>query len=203
MIWMHGLGADASDMAGLARALSFSEDKVHHVFLQAPERPVFINGGFVMPAWYDITGENLTDRQDESGINASSAIINEEISKQMKQGFASSQIVLAGFSQGGAMALYTGLTCNEPLAGILSMSGYLPLIASIKSTQSTTVPIMMTRGTQDDVVLPIWTEESISFMQSLGYKNIQAKSYTMGHAVSIDSLKDISAWLSSLLRDDL
>lgn len=202
MIWMHGLGADASDMKDLAQYMPQLPQPIHHSFLQAPQIPVTINQGYVMPAWYDIKGIDLNDRQDSDGIEASASIIRTEIDKLCQNGVSSQNIFLVGFSQGGAMALYTGLTESRPLAGIIAMSAYLPLADNITYKQNKKLPIFMTVGRQDMVVNPLWSQQSLNRIQEQGYVHGSMKDYSMGHAVCHEALQDIGAWLNEQMNKE-
>lgn len=200
IIWMHGLGADASDMAGLAEQLMLDGLAVRHVFMDAPIRPVTLNNGMAMPAWYDITGVQLTDREDREGIVASQALITEVIETLCGEGFSSKQIFLAGFSQGGAMALYTGLHYAKPLAGIISLSAYLPLATELKARQARDIPVFIGAGRFDPLVLPQWTQQTVEGLKAAGYNKLSCHDYPMEHAVCIDEIKDLSQWLTVLIK---
>lgn len=196
VIWMHGLGADAQNMLNVAKELRLSVP-VKHIALQAPLKPVTCYQGAVVPAWYDIVGLRFEDREDESGIMASQAKIQEVIAMQLSEGFVSRQIILAGFSQGGAMALVAGLMASESLGGILSLSGYLPLATRLSWAQSRHVPIFIAYGHQDDVVLPSWTQKGVDWLKEKEFDFIEVKSYDMAHTICFNEIKDIAAWLTS------
>ncbi|WP_242602236.1 alpha/beta hydrolase [Legionella nagasakiensis] len=194
VIWMHGLGADAQDMAGLAEQLALNLP-VRHVFLNAPVRPVTLNNHMPMRAWYDLINMNLTGHEDKGGILQSEALIRQVIASQLADGFYSNQIFLAGFSQGGAMALFTGIRTSEPLAGIIVLSAYLPLAAECKSIQPTNSPIFIASGQQDPIVLPAWTKQSAAWLKEQGYRRISMHEYSMEHAVCREEISDIQHWL--------
>jgi len=196
VIWMHGLGSDAQDMAGLASQLSVTV-AIRHVFLDAPVRPVTLNNGMSMRAWYDIVGMKLTDREDREGILQSEAMIRHVVDEQIAEGFISEQIFLAGFSQGGAMALFTGLQMEKPLAGVIALSSYLPLAATCKRSLDSKTPIFAANGLYDPLVLPDWTQQSIEFMTSRGFQHITWHKYPMEHAVCADEINDLTRWLNT------
>ena len=201
IIWMHGLGADASDMAGLAEQLSVTG--VRHVFMNAPNRPVTINGGMMMPAWYDILGMQLVDRADTKGIAESEALIHSVMDSQLKDGFTADKIFLAGFSQGGAMALHTALNYSARLAGVIALSAYLPLGTSSTTVLDTNTPFFMGSGTFDPVVLPVWTKMSQDFIVSKGYKTLSYHEYPMEHSICLEELNDLNTWLSAQIMREV
>ena len=202
VIWLHGLGADASDMVGLAEQLMLNDVSVRHVFLDAPIRPVTLNAGMAMRAWYDVIGLSSMDREDEEGILQSVAIIEEQISLQIEQGFPSHKIFLAGFSQGGAMALYTALQKKEPLAGIIALSAYLPLANQCKAKAPTPTPFFLTGGQYDPLILPAWTETTAGWLRDKGYENLTFRTYSMEHAVCLEEIQDLSVWLATTVRGE-
>lgn len=201
VIWMHGLGADASDMVGLADQLVLNDVAVRHIFIDAPQRPVTINAGMIMPAWYDILGMKLVDREDKDGIEHSESIIRSVIESQMNEGFSSKQIFLAGFSQGGAMALHTALHSDYPLAGVIALSAYLPMAADNKSLLNKQTPFFIASGQFDPVVLPIWTQQSKEWLIQHGYERIAFHQYPMEHSICFEEIKDMSAWLSIQVKE--
>lgn len=195
MIWMHGLGASAQDMYGLAQSLTITDLPIRHICLQAPTRPVTINQGLSMPAWYDIVGTSLIDREDKAGIEDSEQRIIHAISQQQQQGIPSSKIFLAGFSQGGAMALHTGLKYSQFLAGIIALSCYLPLANDFVARQRMTLPIFLAYGEHDPIVRPNWSEQTHQKLQSSGFKRLHLKKYSMMHEVCMDEMRDLSSWI--------
>lgn len=199
-IWMHGLGADASDMIGLVERLSLEEVGIRHIFIDAPMRAVTLNNGMSMRAWYDIQGIKLTDREDEAGILQSQAIIQEVISEQEKAGFSPEKIILGGFSQGGAMALYIALNSLEILAGVVSLSAYLPLATTCQAHLAKQVPLFIARGQYDPLVLPNWTQQTESWLRAAGYNKLTSKSYLMEHAICSEEIDDLAAWLTCLAK---
>ncbi|KTC91796.1 MULTISPECIES: alpha/beta hydrolase [Legionella] len=195
VIWMHGLGADASDMASLAEQLIVDSVALRHVFLDAPIRPVTLNNGLSMRAWYDISGMKLTDREDREGILQSEEFIRQVIDSQIEEGFTTEQIFLAGFSQGGAMALYTALHMTSPLAGVIALSAYLPLADQCKTNLPKETPIFVAGGQYDPIVLPMWTKQSAEWLTAAGY-SVSTHNYLMEHSVCAEELNDLSSWLS-------
>lgn len=202
VIWLHGLGADGNDFAGLVPELDLSAcPPIRFVFPHAPSLPVTINGGYVMPAWYDIRGADLVSRQDAEGIQASARAIDALIAHEISRGIAPERIVLAGFSQGCAMALHTGLRYPQALAGIMALSGYLPLaetFAAERHPANANTPVFMAHGSQDPVVVPARGEASRDLLASLGYA-VQWHTYPMPHSVHPREIADIAAFLTRVL----
>ena len=202
VIWMHGLGADGNDFAGLVPELDLDGcPPIRFVFPHAPSIPVSMNGGYVMPAWYDIAGTDLVRRQDAAGIAKSARAIEALIAHEVARGIAPERIVLAGFSQGCAMALHTGLRHGARLAGIMALSGYLPLadlVTAERSSANANTPIFMAHGTADPVVVIARAEESRDRLASLGYK-IQWHTYPMPHSLHPHEIADISRFLTAVL----
>lgn len=195
VIWLHGLGSNPEDMSGLSQTLDISIP-IRHVHLAAPMRPVTLNQGYVMPAWYDIVGPNLTDRQDIDGVLESVRMVHQMIDQHLTQGFLSTQIYVAGFSQGAAISLFSGLSYPQALGGIVALSGYLPCVEQLNIRQSTQLPIFMGLGRLDEVVLPAWTMESESYLKSQGFNAIDKMDYNMGHSVCVKEIVDLSQWLT-------
>ncbi len=200
IIWMHGLGAGADDMAGLAKQLPLSTP-VRHVSLNAPIRPVTLNQGMPMPAWYDITGVTLTDREDKAGILASEAAILKAIDAQIAEGLAPEQIFLAGFSQGGAMALFTALRSNLTLGGALILSAYLPLATECEQPKlDKKTPMFIASGRLDPIVLPTWTNQTVDWLRNQGFEALTVRNYQMEHSVCIEEVQEMTAWLTTQLK---
>ncbi|WP_115303978.1 alpha/beta hydrolase [Legionella beliardensis] len=197
---MHGLGADGSDMASLAAMQPIANLALEHICLDAPVRAVTLNAGMHMRAWYDIVGLALTDREDREGILQSSNQIMDVINEQVRAGFAPENIVLAGFSQGGAMALYTALHCHLPLAGVIALSAYLPLALECKPVMAKDTPIFLGSGLYDPLVLPVWTAQSKDWLMANGFNNITWKQYPMEHAICPTEIQDIANWLASQIK---
>lgn len=202
VIWLHGLGADGNDFAALVPQLDLRNcAPIRFVFPHAPDLPVTINAGYVMPAWYDILGTDLVQRQDTAGIHRSAAAITALIEHEVARGIAANRIVLAGFSQGCAIALHTGLRYQKRLAGIVALSGYLPLAESLaveRSFANTDTPILMCHGSMDPVVAMQRGEASRDRLITLGYR-VQWHSYPMEHSVHPQEVADISAFLQRVL----
>ncbi len=202
VIWLHGLGADGGDFAALVPQLDLSNaPSIRFIFPHAPAMPVTWNGGHVMPAWFDIHGSDLLSRQDEAGIRASERSICALIEHERQRGIAASRIVLAGFSQGCAMALHTGLRYHDTLAGIVALSGYLPLtdqLAIERSPANAKTPIFMAHGIRDTVVIPANGQASRDLLCSLDYP-VQWHTYAMPHCVIAPEVVDISAFLRQVL----
>lgn len=202
VIWLHGLGADGYDFVPIVRELeSLGAPAVRYVFPHAPMIPVTLNGGYVMRAWYDIAGTDLVRREDDAGIRASQRAVEALIAREVERGVARQRIVLAGFSQGAAITLQTGLRQPEPLAGLMALSGYLPLADALpaeRAERSARVPILMAHGTSDPVVPIERATASRDRLLELGYA-VQWHEYPMQHAVSAEELQDIAAFLTATL----
>jgi phospholipase/carboxylesterase len=200
IIWLHGLGADGNDFAPIVPELQLPKAAIRFVFPHAPVRPVTINGGMRMRAWYDIT-DGAIRREDERGVRASQALIESLIAREKDRGTAPGRLVLAGFSQGGAIALQTGLRHSERIAGIMALSTYVPVgdkLATEASPANRDVPIFMAHGTSDPVIPLGRAEESRALLQSLGYA-VEWREYRMPHSVCAEELADIGAWLRKIL----
>ena len=202
VIWLHGLGADGRDFAAIVPELDLGAcPPIRFVFPHAPSLPVTLNGGYVMPAWYDIYGPDLLQRQDAAGIAKSAHAIAALIEHEIARGIPAERIVLAGFSQGCAMALHTGLRFPKRLAGIMALSGYLPLadtLATERATANQHTPIFMAHGSQDQVVIPARGEASRDLLTQLGHP-VQWHSYPMPHSVHPREIADISVFLTTVL----
>ncbi len=202
VIWLHGLGADGNDFAGLVPELDLSAcPPIRFIFPHAPTLPVTLNGGYVMPAWYDIFGADLISRQDAAGIHQSARAIDALIQHEIARGIPCHRIVLAGFSQGSAMALHTGLRFPQRLAGIMALSGYLPLADTLigeRAPANAHTPIFMAHGSMDPVVVPARGEASRDLLSQLGYP-VQWHSYPMQHSVHPREVADISVFLADVL----
>jgi len=196
VIWLHGLGADGGDFHPIVPELQLPAN-IRFVFPHAPHRPVTINGGYVMRAWYDILESGLNARQDEAGVRDSGTLIETLIRRENEMGVPSSRIILAGFSQGGAMALFTGLRYPEKLAGLMILSAYLPLeAATLAETreENLAMPIFMAHGSQDPMVPMALAERGRVALEAKGAQ-IQWKDYPMPHSVCPQEIGDIGAWL--------
>ena len=201
MIWLHGLGADGHDfeplvpMLGLPRRLA-----VRFVFPHAPQRPVTVNMGMRMRAWYDIA--ELGGRsEDGAGIRASQALLEGLVARERARGIEARRIVLAGFSQGGAIALHTGLRHPERLAGIMALSTWLPLAATLeleRSRENSDVPVFMAHGLHDEMIALGRALASRDALEALGYA-VEFHEYTMGHAVCPEEVAALAGWLARAL----
>jgi phospholipase/carboxylesterase len=202
IIWMHGLGADSSDMAGLVEQLPLDNVALRHVFIDAPVRPITINGGIPMRAWYDIIGMQFTDREDQEGILLSQSYISQVIDAQIKEGLSSNQIMLAGFSQGGAMALYTALHLAAPLAAVIVLSAYLPLAAQCKPVLAKNTPIFLAGGQDDSIVSPTWTKQTAAWLAATGYEKLTFHEYPMDHIICTEEMTDLAHWIRACVKGD-
>jgi phospholipase/carboxylesterase len=199
VVWLHGLGADGHDFEPVAAELGLL--RVRYVFPHAPPRPVTINHGYVMRAWYGIASLDLSRAEDEQGIRSSQEAVEELIRRELSRGFSPAQLVLAGFSQGGAVALHTGLRYREPLAGILALSTYLPLpsrLAAEAHPANATTPIWMAHGSADSVVPIGLARRSRDILEQAGHP-VEWHTYTMDHGVCPEELRTISEWLGRVL----
>lgn len=203
VIWLHGLGADGNDFVPVVPALGLpSTLSVRFVFPHAPTRPITVNGGMVMRGWYDILGLDIDRSTDAEGIKASATAVAALIDHETERGIDSANIVLAGFSQGGAIALYQGLRHATPLAGILALSTYLPMpdrIADEKHSANASVPVYMAHGTADPVVPLALAEQSVEAMKAAGC-NVEWSTWPIPHAVSPEEIADIGRWLTQVLK---
>lgn len=198
IIWLHGLGADGQDFVPIVEELSLPV-AVRFIFPHAPMRPVTINGGYVMRAWYDIAGSSIGEQQDEHGIRASQQAIDALIAQEVARGIAPDHIFLAGFSQGGAIALHTALRQAVPLAGVLALSCYLPLAGSAGNEVlpgTRTTPVFMAHGRNDPVVPYGLGATSRDALVKLGYA-VEWHEYPMQHSVCEQELRDIETWLKN------
>lgn len=202
VIWLHGLGADGWDFVPVVRELeSCGAPPARYVFPHAPMMPVTINNGFVMRAWYDIRTADLGHREDGAGIRASQAAVQQLIARETGRGVAPGRIVLAGFSQGAAITLQTGLRQAQPLAGLIALSGYLPLaetLAAERDPASNGVPIFMAHGRDDPVVPIARAQRSRELLVSLGYR-VDWHEYPMQHAVCAEEIEAIARFLRGRL----
>ena len=202
VIWLHGLGADGHDFEPIAADLDYpNKSKTRFIFPHAPSQPVSINAGQVMPAWYDILAITEDAQEDDIGIRATEKKIVALLEHEIASGVAADKIVLAGFSQGGAIALHTALRFKHSLAGILALSTYLPLNASLaaeRSTENQQTPILMNHGDYDEVVPIKLAQISKQVLIDLGW-SVQWQTYPMEHSVYPDQIDDISKWFARVL----
>lgn len=202
VIWLHGLGADGNDFVPLVSELNLSNNlPLRFVFPHAPLRPVTINNGYVMRAWFDIYSMKLDQRIDEEGIANSIELVHQLIENEQKCGILSENIILAGFSQGAVMALRTGLHYPKPLAGILALSGFLPAeqMAAESNKANRATPIFIAHGSQDRVVPFILGEDTANALKTLHYP-VTWKSYPIPHSVCAEEVSDIAKWLKEVYK---
>ena len=206
VIWMHGLGADGSDFVPIVNELELDgTPPIRFLFPHAPMRPVTINNGTVMRAWYDVSLGDLegnSRRADERGVRESQAQITALLEREEKRGVEPAHIVLAGFSQGGAIALQTGLRYPRKLAGVMALSTYLPLAESLPqeaAPANKTTPIFMAHGIYDPLVPLMMGAGSMTLLTGLGYP-VEWRQYPMPHSVCPEEIEDIGAWLRKVLK---
>ena len=202
VIWMHGLGADGNDFVPIVERFKSLQSKVRFVFPHAPMRSVTVNGGMRMRAWYDIVAMDISHKEDSEGIKDSARLIDLLIKREQELGVASNRIVLAGFSQGGAMALHAGLRYPEPLAGIIALSSYLPLpdtFVKERDLVNQDTPIFMTHGLFDTIVPIMLDQMSKEQLEDLGYQ-IDWFTYPMAHAVVPEEIDDIYHFLVRIIK---
>ncbi|MFN0162330.1 MAG: alpha/beta hydrolase [Burkholderiales bacterium] len=206
VIWLHGLGADGYDFVPVVKELEVnslpgSPGGVRFIFPHAPMRPVTINGGMVMRAWYDIRQTDLGRQEDEAGLRESQAVAQDLIEREVGRGIARKRIVLAGFSQGGAITLQAGLRQAEPLAGLMVLSSYLPLAAKLAAEATAagrSQPVFMAHGREDAVVVIARAQQSRDALVAQGV-SVEWHDYAMEHSVCLDELREIRAWLERVL----
>jgi phospholipase/carboxylesterase len=202
VLWLHGLGADGNDFVPFVRELDLTGlPAIRFIFPHANTMPVTINGGYVMRAWYDIKMNDLGRMEDEAGLRASQAQVEALIAQEKARGIPASRIILAGFSQGCAMTLQTGLRHPEPLAGLMCLSGYVPLadkISNERSAASLKTPIFMVHGQHDGVIPIARAQQSRDLLKALGY-SVEWHDYYMQHSLCQEEVDDISAWLKKVL----
>lgn len=202
VIWLHGLGADGHDFEPIVpEIVQPNERALRFVFPHAPVRPVTINGGYAMRAWYDIIGIDRHSAQDETGIRASDALVRALIKRENERGVAADRIVLAGFSQGGAMSLLTGTRYPERIAGIMALSCYMLLaqkFASERAEANAQTSIFLAHGVQDPVVPLSLGEETRQVLEKTGY-SVEWRTYPMPHSVCPEEIAHIAAWLRKVL----
>ncbi len=202
VIWLHGLGADGHDFEPIVPDLALG-CPVRFVFPHAPVRSVTVNGGMAMRAWYDIFGFGVDYREDAAGIRASAAAVTQLIDREVERGVPAERIVLAGFSQGGAIALHTALREPRPLAGVLALSTYLPLaslLAQERSAANAEIPIFMAHGSADGVLPLAMAEASRRALEAAGYA-VDWHVYPMAHSVCLEEVRAIATWLTARAED--
>ena len=202
VIWLHGLGADGHDFESLVPALNLPESlAIRFVFPHAPKRPVTINGGMIMRAWYDIRPAADGFHDNDPDIQSSAILIADLVDQQLQQGVAAHRIVLAGFSQGGALALYTALGFGQPLAGIMALSTYVPMAASFDqwaNSANRQTPVFQGHGNFDPLISLRKAEQTRDLLIDAGYP-VAWHQYAMEHSVCAEEVEDISRWLVRIL----
>ncbi len=196
IIWLHGLGADGEDFVPVAQEMNLPV-AVRYIFPHAPKQPVTINGGAIMRAWYDIAATDIGRQQDEAGIRSSQSAIEKLIAQEKQRGIAAENIYLAGFSQGGVIALHTGLHHASRLGGVIVLSAYLPLTDTLPhatSMAAASTPIFMAHGLGDPVILYALGKTSAKKLNELGFQ-LEWHEYDMAHSVCIEEVRDIESWL--------
>ena len=203
VIWLHGLGADANDFLPLVPELDLTGiGSIRFVFPNAPVIPVTVNGGYKMRAWYDVLGLEIIRREDETGLRRSALLVDELIAAERKRGIAAKRIVLAGFSQGCAMTLLAGSRFPERLAGLIGLSGYLPLSTSTAAERhavSQGLPVFMAHGQFDPVVPIMAAQASREVLREVGL-DVEWHEYPMAHSTCAEEIRDISRFLQRILK---
>lgn len=200
VIWLHGLGADGNDFAPVVPALNLpAAPGIRFIFPHAPQIPVTVNGGFVMPAWYDILEMQIDRRVDTDGLLASVAAINGFVERELKRGITREHIIIAGFSQGGAVAYHLALSRRTPLGGLLAMSSYFATAELIEAhVGNLSLPIEIHHGLHDPVVPERLGREALAFLEEHGYRPTY-RTYPMEHSVCPEQIADISAWFGRII----
>ncbi len=200
IIWLHGLGADGYDFEPIVPELRLPAGlPLRFVFPHAPVRPVTINGGMAMRAWYDIVSLDAEGRADADGVRESTALLEGLVAREIERGIDEARIVIAGFSMGGAIAINTALTTKRKLAGLMALSTYLPIAAEAdRSTSSRELPVFMGHGTFDPMVLHAWGKATADKLREIGF-SIEWHDYPMAHAVCPEEIRDIREWLLKVL----
>ena len=202
VIWLHGLGADGHDFEPIVPQLvDRSWPALRFVFPHAPVRPITINGGMAMRAWYDISGLEIAQRQDEAGIRASIRLLGELVEREVARGVAAKDILVAGFSQGGAIVLAGGIRYGQRLGGIVALSTYLPMAEKTDAEMSAAnrdLPIFMAHGTLDPTISHALGQMSRDYLQQRGYV-VDWHAYPMAHQVCMEEIADLRRWMSARL----
>ncbi len=204
VIWLHGLGADGHDFEAIVPELELpSSLAIRFIFPHAPMRPITINGGMVMRGWYDIMPGEDGFSENNNDIRDASVLIQSLIEREQERGIPADRIILAGFSQGGVVSLYTGLGLAQPLAGIMALSSYVPMISSMDSwlsARAKTVPVFQAHGQYDPLISIQRAEKSRLAMNEHGIQVVW-RSYPMEHSICAEEVLDISRWMTSVLMD--
>lgn len=201
VIWMHGLGADGNDFVPVVDELELPAAPIRFVFPHAPMQAVTINGGYVMRAWYDVVSADFDRREDQAGVRTSQLAIEALIARERERGVPHGRIVLAGFSQGGAIALFTGLRHPERLAGVMALSTYMPALGALAAechAANQSVPILQVHGSFDPVIPIAHAAKSRDALRALGYA-VQWEEYPMPHSVCPEEIECVSDWLARVL----
>jgi len=197
IIWLHGLGADGHDFEPIVDELTLTRN-IRFIFPHAPSMPVTINNGLTMPAWYDIKAAQIDNQQDDVGIKKSQQSILALIEREIERGVNSTNIILAGFSQGGAIALHTGLRFDKPLAGIMALSTYVPLMETVENEMNEAnknTPILVAHGKYDQIIPLSLALQSNAFLNNLNYST-EFNQYEMEHSVCPEEIDKISDWIN-------
>jgi phospholipase/carboxylesterase len=201
VIWLHGLGASGHDFEPIVPELQLPADlAVRFIFPHAPQIPVTVNGGMVMPAWYDILAMDIDRKVDEAGVLASADAVDALIEREIARGIPSERIIIAGFSQGGAVAYQAALRHPQPLAGLLTLSTYMAMPVT-PSNANASLPVMICHGSMDPMVPEQLGQRAAATLTELGYSP-QYKSYPMEHMVCLEQIRDIGQWLTERLRPE-
>jgi phospholipase/carboxylesterase len=202
VILLHGLGANGHDLMDLVPYLQLPQNhRIRFIFPHAPSRPITLNNGYVMPGWYDITGLTEASREDLAGLSQSLEMIEKIIKQQIEQGIPARKIMLGGFSQGGALTLFTGLQQAEPLAGLVVLSAYFPCATYVEanlSSESKQMPIFIAHGTQDPIVPYAWGQQMDQKLKGLGFPT-QWHSYLMEHSICQPEIQALGAFIQKCL----
>lgn len=201
VIWLHGLGADGHDFAALVPELQLPENiNIRFVFPHAPSIPVTINRGYVMPAWYDILEMTLDRKVDVAQLRASAEQVIALVQREIGRGIASDKIIIAGFSQGGAVAYEAALSFAQPLAGLLVLSSYFATSETLAASEANKkIPILIQHGSEDPVVSEVLGQRAYRQLKDLGY-NVAYESYVMEHSLCSEQIASISLWLQQRLQ---
>lgn len=201
VIWLHGFGADGHDFESIVPEMNLDDELgIKFIFPNAPVRPVTINNGMAMRAWYDVKSPNLRELEDVESITESDKLITQYIDAEITAGISANKIILAGFSQGGAITLYTGLRYPQALAGLLALSTYLPIPDQLEKEASNhkDIPIMMAHGIADPVISVDQGRSSCQTLKDHGY-NVEWLEYPMQHSVCLEEIEAIAVWIKKLL----
>ena len=200
VIWLHGLGASGHDFEPVVPEFRFARQRpVRFIFPHAPEIPVTVNGGMVMPAWYDILAMDIDRKVDEAGVLASADAVDALIEREIARGIPSERIIIAGFSQGGAVAYQAALRQPKPLAGLLALSTYMAMPVT-PSEANAALPVMICHGSMDPMVPEQLGQRAAATLTELGYTP-QYRSYPMEHMVCLEQIRDIGKWLTECLLE--